>query len=585
MAEAPTSPADLARLRAALDVARQHLFARRSAEGYWEGRLSSSALSTATALSALSFTDDPADAPLTAKAVAWLCATQNDDGGWGDTPDSPSNLATTLLVVSALQLAGAGDGGPQAMAYLAAHEASDAPSRATAITRAYGSDRTFAVPILMNCALAGLVDWARVPSLPYQLALLPRAWYPALRLQVVSYALPALIAAGMVIEFHRPPRTPGAWLRRLVAPTVRRKLIGLQPASGGFLEAAPLTAFVSMSLLALGLRDDPVVSAGLRFLRESVRPDGSWPIDTNLSVWLTSLATQALDAAGGMDASELQRTRAWLAQHQYRERHPFTGAAPGGWGWSHLSGAVPDADDTAGALLALGEHLDPAAHATGVQWLLDLQNADGGWPTFCRGWGQLPFDQSCDDLTAHALRALSVGAPASSRHGLLPAGSRRSYGALQRGLDYLRRKQRPDGAWVPLWFGNQATPDHHNPVLGTGRVLAALAQLEPDGEMAARGRAFLLAAQNEDGGWGGAPGTSSTVEETALAVTALAGWPAECAEPLRRGAMYLVARVEHGDWTAATPIGLYFASLWYSEKLYPVIWTVEALGKALRVLS
>ncbi len=42
----------------------------------------------------------------------------------------------------------------------------------------------------------------------------------------------------------------------------------------------------------------------------------------------------------------------WLLDCQHRVRHPFTGADPGGWGWTDLSGAVPDADDTAGALLA-----------------------------------------------------------------------------------------------------------------------------------------------------------------------------------------------------------------------------------------
>ena len=81
-------------------------------------------------------------------------------------------------------------------------------------------------------------------------------------------------------------------------------------------------------------------------------------------------------------------------------------------------GAVPDADDTAGALLAFARwpgsaawsgdacaRVDAAA-AAGVQWLLGLQNRDGGWPTFCRGWGKLPFDRSGADLTAHALRAL-----------------------------------------------------------------------------------------------------------------------------------------------------------------------------------
>jgi len=69
-----------------------------------------------------------------------------------------------------------------------------------------------------------------------------------------------------------------------------------------------------------------------------------------------------------------------------------------------------DADDTAGALLAL-RHLGPlddelrAPALAGLNWLLDLQNRDGGIPTFCRGWSHLPFDRSSPDLTAHALRA------------------------------------------------------------------------------------------------------------------------------------------------------------------------------------
>src|SRR5262249_58268730 len=49
----------------------------------------------------------------------------------------------------------------------------------------------------------------------------------------------------------------------------------------------------------------------------------------------------------------------------------------------------------------------PGLHAlAGLRWLGELQNRDGGWPTFCRGWGKLPFDRSGSDLTAHALRAL-----------------------------------------------------------------------------------------------------------------------------------------------------------------------------------
>jgi len=46
---------------------------------------------------------------------------------------------------------------------------------------------------------------------------------------------------------------------------------------------------------------------------------------------------------------------------------------------------------------------------------------------------------------------------------------------------------------------------------------------------------------------------------------------------------WLIGRVEDDTWTEAAPIGLYFASLWYAEEMYPVAWTVEALGRASKV--
>jgi squalene-hopene/tetraprenyl-beta-curcumene cyclase len=72
-------------------------------------------------------------------------------------------------------------------------------------------------------------------------------------------------------------------------------------------------------------------------------------------------------------------------------------------------------------------------------------------------------------------------------------------------------------------------------------------------------------------------GTPSTIEETALSVEALAG--TEHVGVVERGAAWLVARVESGEWRQPAPIGFYFAKLWYYEKLYPLIWTVGALGK------
>jgi len=264
-----------------------------------------------------------------------------------------------------------------------------------------------------------------------------------------------------------------------------------------------------------------------------------------------------------------ERTRHWIADRQYGGVHPYTNSPPGAWGWTHLDGGVPDTDDTSSAILAL---LSLGGHdgiRGGVRWLLDVQNTDGGWPTFCRGWGKLPFDKSSPELTAHAMTALAASCKNDS------AVDR----AVRRGLAYLGRAQRDDGSWVPLWFGNQSAPGKLNPVIGTSLVLAALAQLNAGEQMRSKGVNYLVDAQNDDGGWGGAPAIASTPEETALAVAALSCYN-EARAPAARGAEYLVRRVEGGTRLKPAAIGLYFAGLWYSEDLYPVIWTLAALGQA-----
>jgi len=778
---------DVPGLEATLAAARRHLLDQRTPAGHWEGRLSSSALSTATAAWALAMLEHHGGpgpfSRLIGPGLDWLVRHQNADGGWGDTVLSRSNLSTTTLAWAALSgtaawaRAGSGSEGRRralvrAEAYLRRTAGGTDPARlAQAIARRYGRDRTFSAPILMMVAqamearaeapAAGASSserepsrrateeaWRQVVALPFELAALPAGLWRFLRLPVVSYALPALIAVGQA-RFHRlPPRCPLARLvRRLATGPTLRRLEAIQPAGGGFLEAVPLTSFVLMALVSAGRADHPVVGACRDFLVRSVREDGSWPIDTNLATWVTTLSVAALAAGeaaegpGGNGAGQAsgassggepatagpgtggtaslgptlapgarQAVLEWLLQQQHRRRHPYTGAAPGGWAWTDLPGGVPDADDTAGALVAFW-HLGPRAARPadengsggapglagrlaeaareGLLWLLDLQNRDGGIPTFCRGWGALPFDRSAADLTAHALLAWSLW-----RDHTAPALRTRIDRARRRALAFLAEAQRPDGAWVPLWFGCEAAggpigeeaagapaeatagaeglptgetadpgetdtgpslgsgeEDETNPTYGTARVVGALAAAGLLGEglprsvrpaqgettegggdaaergplcgedgrppsaaaMAARGVAWLLSAQAPDGGWGGRPGAATTIEETALAVEALARWAAALGaarkdgaappsgerapaaagpepnpadlrqrvlEAVRAGAAYLVRATEGGTLFRPAPIGLYFARLWYFERLYPVIFTVGALGAA-----
>jgi len=591
-----------------LRAAREALFRLATSDGHWEGRLSSSALSTATsvaafALAARAGVADARDAALVRRGVAWLLAHQNADGGWGDTDRSLSNISTTALVWAALAL-----GDPRADIDAAARRAegwlveragSLAPGvLAAAIVARYGKDRTFSVPILTMCALAGrlgtpAVAWRLVPHLPFEIAVVPRRFFAAMRLPVVSYALPALIAMGLAHHVQQPSRNPVTHLvRRLATGRALRVLESLQPANGGFLEAAPLTGFVAMSLVAAGRGREPVVRRALAFLRGGVREDGSWPIDTNLTTWVSTLAVQALEASGPvqdfLDEGRRTAVRGWLLGQQTRGIHPYTGAAPGGWAWTDLAGGVPDADDTPGSLLALralGVDAETRrAAAAGVGWLLDLQNRDGGMPTFCRGWGALPFDRSGADLTAHAIRAWLAWRPDVD-----PVLRARIDRAVSAAVRYLRRVQRRDGAFAPLWFGNQHAPgDEENLTYGTGRVLLALQALREAGlggedDGLDRAVAWLRAAQNGDGGWGGVHDTPSTIEETALAVAALARCaPDEATRAAAmRGGAWLVGATARGTVFPAAPIGLYFAKLWYHEALYPVVLSVEALGRLL----
>jgi squalene-hopene/tetraprenyl-beta-curcumene cyclase len=576
---------DFHALDKAYQTALAALLAERTPGGWWVGELSTSALSTAVAVSALARVQQSTSTygdftSLIDGGLAWLAAHQNADGGWGDTVKSFSNISTTVLCRAAFHLTGAAaryaDCLGKSERWLAERYGPTPAELAEAVRRRYGKDRTFSVPILMTAALAGLVEWKEVPPLPFELACFPQSWYRFLQIPVVSYALPALIAIGQAVFRRRPPQNPLTRLVRRSAITKSLQVLqAIQPPNGGYLEATPLTAFVTLALASVGRAGHPVVKKAVRFLAQSVRPDGSWPIDTNLSTWVTTLAVNALEAAGELENPYKQSELCdWLLAQQYKARHPYTGAAPGGWAWTPLPGGVPDADDTPGAIIALQcLRRDAWYPSDGVRWLLRLQNRDGGWPTFCRGWGKLPFDRSGSDLTAHALRALRRwfnGDPVMDW-------------MFYRGLAYLARTQRPDGSWLPLWFGCQHAPDDENPTYGTARVLAAYRDLSLlDGEAARRGVAWLLSAQNADGGWGGAANTPSTVEETALAVEVLldAGPATEAA--VDHGLAWLVERVEAGGLHDPAPIGFYFARLWYYEKLYPIIFAVAALGRARR---
>ena len=555
----------------------ERLMKSRSADGMWRGSLSSSAISTAVSVFALQRIDAGKYASHIQAGVRWLHETMKADGSWGDSVESPSNMTATLLTYVSLYAVGQA---PHASReYLSQHLGGDSEEALTSgVLRYYGRDLTFSVPILMMCALAGVVkDWKQIPPFPFELATLPQRLFRYLNLPVVSYAIPALIAIG-ICQMHKK----GGWLspvRKLFVPKAMRVLLRMQPADGGFLEAAPLTAFVSMCLAEGGFREHEVTQRCAQFLVDTVREDGSWPIDTNLSAWVTSLAAKVLPH-DQVDAEGLARL---IQRNATVSVHPFTAAAPGGWGWSDLSGSVPDGDDTSGALVALyhlmGKTSDTVAN--GLRWLMWLQNNDGGMPTFCKGWGKLPFDRSSPDITAHAILAMGLWLP--SLEGKLKADVQKSLDRMLNWMEKGTEEKRAGGAagsgWVPLWFGDQDAADEKAPVYGTATAIDYLMSVQhPVATQLAQSQiGFILTTQNEDGGWGGNKGVKSKVTYTCRALAALGHFPEQYEAAKQRGWDYLYQRFQAGTLYEREPIGLYFSRLWYSEELYNVLFLLNAL--------
>ena len=571
--------------------AMERLLKSRSADGMWRGELSSSAISTSVSVFALQRIDAERYREHIANGVRWLHQTMQADGSWGDSVESPSNMTATLLTY--VSLYAVGQAPQKARQYLNRKFGGEGEEALIqGVLHYYGRDLTFSVPILMMCALAGVIkSWKRIPPFPFELATLPHGFFRFLRLPVVSYAIPALIAIGIC-----QMKKKGGLLspvRRLFIPKAMRVLRRMQPADGGYLEAAPLTAFVSMCLAESGFRQHEVTQRCAQFLVDTVRTDGAWPIDTDLSGWVTSLAakvapltterrTAPLTPEGEKDSQDkgwqtfnTQELAGIIKGNATKAVHPFTAAKAGGWGWSNLSGSVPDGDDTSAALVAL-HHLTGGRPSQeihdGLRWLMWLQNRDGGMPTFCRGWGRLPFDRSTPDITAHAILAMALWLP--SLQGQLRERVQRSLGRM---IGWMQQTVQADG-WVPLWFGDQDAPDEQAPVYGTATAIDYLMSAHhPEATRLAQAQVdFILRTQNTDGGWGGNKGVSSKVAYTSRALAALGHFPGQYEEARARGWDYLCQRYKAGTLYDREPIGLYFSRLWYSEQLYASTFLLRA---------
>jgi squalene-hopene/tetraprenyl-beta-curcumene cyclase len=498
-------------------------------------------------------------------------------------------MAATTAARAAIHLAGQADRFAEVLA--SSQRYLDSQGGLAEMKRRYCDNPASLSALLAMSAQAGLTAWHEVPPLAFEAAWLPRNWQRSSQ-GAAAFSEPVRAGIGQAAFFHHWPRNPVTLLLRRLS--VGRSLAALgrsQQSNGGFLESAAWTGFFVMGLAASGRAEHPIARRALNFLLDTVRGDASWPNEASLNVGNTALAVNALASASGNVGA--LGCLDWLLNCQRTDANMPRGSLPGGWSCNDGGGTPPDVASTASSLMALSVLLKSgtdairprieAAATAGANWLLAVQNHDGGWPSYIRGAKENSPDGSGPDLTAHALRALRTWQYWTTGKAIDEA--------IRRGMNYLADAQQPDGSWRPRWFANANSTHKANLVYGTSQVVFAYRDLDQiENRLVKRALEFLARATNSDGGWGGENREGSemtSVEETAMAVEALLAAPnhPNWHLALENGLKWLVRVVEENRYQQPAAIGLLPARLRYSEKVYPLAFTVSALGQAVKLLS
>jgi squalene-hopene/tetraprenyl-beta-curcumene cyclase len=332
-------------------------------------------------------------------------------------------------------------------------------------------------------------------------------------------------------------------------------------------------------------------------------------------VWDTALTLRSL-AVSGLSSNEPAAANAinWLLDKEVTrpgDWSQYSAAPPAGWFFEYRNEFYPDVDDTAMVMIALAEGSgfrvrdsasrgqEPGANSQrravvsacerARQWLVAMQNRDGGWGAFDRDNDaeflcRVPFadhnamiDPSTPDLTGRALEALALW------------DQPKDHPAMQRAVDYLRRTQERDGCWFGRWGVNY--------IYGTWQSLVGLAAagVMPDDPAMKRGANWLLSHQHACGGWGESADSYEQVElrgkgpvtasQSGWALLGLMAAGLSNHKAVQRGIYYLLdTQRPDGGWDELEFTGTGFPRVFYLRyHYYPIYFPLLALAKYQRV--
>ncbi|HMD55052.1 MAG TPA: prenyltransferase/squalene oxidase repeat-containing protein, partial [Phycisphaerae bacterium] len=353
-------------------------------------------------------------------------------------------------------------------------------------------------------------------------------------------------------------------------------------------------------LKILGYSDDhPVVVKAQKDLRDlfiqegdAIRIQPCWS-----SVWDTGLALHALADAGiTPEHPAAQKTTQWLLSKECRQGSDWMkncpDVEPSGWFFEFANPHYPDVDDTAMVVMAMhrcgGQAARPAIQR-GIDWLLAMQNDDGGWAAFDRTRNRpilehVPFadhnaiqDPSCPDIAGRVLECLG-------RNGITSV-----HPALRKAINFLKETQEKEGCWFGRWGVNY--------VYGTWQVLTGLRAVgeRMDQRFIRHAADWLRSCQKPDGSWGESAQTyenpelkgrgPSTPSQTAWGAMGLMAGAGPNDPAVLRAIQWLIDNQNpEGDWDEPWFTGTGFPRVFYLKyHLYRLYFPLMALGRFRRL--
>jgi squalene-hopene/tetraprenyl-beta-curcumene cyclase len=573
-------------------------------DGHWAFELEADATIPSEYVLLRHYRGEAVDAVLEEKIARYLRRIQGPHGGWALYHEGDFDISASVKAYFALKMIG---DRPDADHMHRAREA--------ILARGGASGCNVFTRVLLS--LYGILSWRSVPAMPVEIMLLPR-WFPFHLSKISYWArtviVPLLVLQAMKPRaknprgvnidelFTGPPELVGPTAR---APHQSRMLFSFFRAvdvlARGFDAISPrrlrrraierAIAFVTerlngddglgaifpamanavMMFDALGGpangRNAAIGRAAIERLLV-IGPDEAYCQPCLSPVWDTALTCHALLETGEKEAiAQACKGLEWLAPLQvldapgdWAERRPDV--RPGGWAFQYANPHYPDLDDTAVVVMAmdrarrLGSGQDfNLAIDRGVEWVRGLQSSNGGWAAFdvdniYEYLNNIPFadhgaltDPPTEDVTARCVSMLA-------QLGEMPEQSE----AQRRGVEFLLRRQMPEGSWYGRWGMNY--------IYGTWSVLCALGAcgVPRNSPEIRRAAAWLVSIQNHDGGWGedgasykldyrGYEPAASTASQTAWALLGLMAAGEVDHAAVSRGIRYLLQNQnESGLW-------------------------------------